>query len=44
MATILQVTGAALVTVGVSIMFIPAGLIVGGIFSVLFGLAIERRN
>ena len=44
MATALQVTGAALVTLGVTILFVPAGLIVGGIFSILFGLALERRS
>jgi hypothetical protein len=43
MATSLQVAGAAAVTLGVGLIYIPAGLIVGGIFLVLFGLAAERK-
>lgn len=43
LATILQVAGASAITVGVALMFIPAGLIIGGAFAILFGLAIERR-
>ena len=43
MATSLQIAGALAVTLGVGLMFIPAGLIVGGLFLVLFGLAAERK-
>jgi hypothetical protein len=43
MATSLQVAGAAAVTLGVGLIYIPAGLIVGGILLVLFGLAAERK-
>jgi hypothetical protein len=39
----LQIAGAVAVTLGVGLMFIPAGLIVGGVFMVLFGLAAERK-
>jgi uncharacterized membrane protein len=39
----LQIAGALAVTLGVGLMFIPAGLIVGGVFLVLFGLAAERK-
>jgi uncharacterized membrane protein len=39
----LQIAGAVAVTLGVGLMFIPAGLIVGGVFLVLFGLATERK-
>lgn len=38
-----QVAGAIAVSVGVGLIFIPAGIIVGGIFSILFGIALERR-
>ena len=31
-------------TLGVGLIFIPAGLIVGGLFVVAFGIALERRN
>jgi hypothetical protein len=40
---ILQIGGAALVIAGVSLMWIPAGLIVAGGFAILFGLSLERR-
>jgi len=43
MGTSLQIAGALAVTLGVGLMFIPAGLIVGGLFLVLFGLAAERK-
>jgi uncharacterized membrane protein len=43
MGTSLQIAGALAVTLGVGLMFIPAGLIVGGVFLVLFGLAAERK-
>lgn len=42
LATILQIAGAALVTVGVGLIFLPAGFIVGGAAVILFGVAMER--
>jgi hypothetical protein len=44
LATVLQIAGAALVTIGVSVIFLPAGLIVGGIATLLFGLAMEQAS
>jgi hypothetical protein len=41
-ATILQVVGISLVSVGVGLWFLPAGIIVAGLGFVLFGIAIER--
>lgn len=43
MSTILQAVGATVITIGVGLIFLPAGLITGGIFIVLFGLALERK-
>jgi hypothetical protein len=43
MGTSLQIAGAVLVTAGVTLIFLPAGLIIGGLFLVLFGLAAERK-
>jgi hypothetical protein len=43
MATILQVLGALGISIGAALIFIPAGIILAGIFSVLFGLALERK-
>ena len=36
------ITGIALVSVGVGLWFLPAGIIVAGVGLVLFGLALER--
>jgi hypothetical protein len=44
MATILQVIGAAAISIGAALMFIPAGLIIAGIFALMFGLAMERNS
>lgn len=43
MATILQVIGGIGITTGVALIYLPAGIIVGGIFALLFGLAAERN-
>ena len=44
MATALQVAGAAAIVFGLGIVSIPLAIIIGGIFAVLFGLAIERQK
>lgn len=41
---LMEVAGAMLVTVGVGSIFIPAGLIVAGIFLLVFAVAIERSR
>lgn len=43
-ATSLQIAGAVLVSVGLGIVWTPLGVIALGIFSVLFGIALEREN
>ena len=40
----MEVAGAMLVTAGVGMVFIPAGLIVLGIFLLVFAVAIERSR
>ncbi len=40
---ITPVAGAIAVSVGVGLIFTPAGIITAGIFSILFGIALERR-
>jgi len=42
MSTILQVAGAVTITAGVAVLFMPAGLIVGGAFMVAIGYALGR--
>jgi hypothetical protein len=44
LATLLQVIGATTITIGVGLIWIPAGVIIGGIFALLFGLALERQK
>lgn len=43
MSDIVQVSGAALVTIGAGLIFIPAGFIVGGILAILIGISLERK-
>lgn len=42
MKDLLQISGAVSITVGASIIALPAGLIVGGVFLVLIGISLER--
>lgn len=40
--SIVQIIGAVAITVGVGLIFVPAGVIVGGLFALLMGIATER--
>lgn len=42
MSTTLQLTGSAAITIGAFLLSVPAGLIVGGCFAILIGLALGR--
>ena len=42
MSTVLQILGAVAVTAGAALIFPPAGLIVGGMFAILIGLAVSN--
>lgn len=42
MSTLIQLLGAASITAGASLIFLPAGFIIGGIFIILIGLAVGR--
>lgn len=44
MATALQVAGAAAIVVGLGLIWIPLAFIAGGVFALMFGLAIERQK
>lgn len=44
LANILQVAGALLITAGIALFSIPVAVIIGGIFTLLFGVAMERNN
>lgn len=43
MATILQVSGAVLVSVGAALIWLPLGVILAGAAMLVFGLAMERN-
>lgn len=43
-AAVAQIAGAVLVTVGVGLLAVPAGLIVAGGFCILFGIAAAYRG
>lgn len=44
MSTILQVAGMATITAGATILSVTAGLIVGGVFLILFGVALGQTK
>lgn len=43
-ATILQACGVAVFALGLSLIWLPLGIVAAGVGMVLFGLAIERSN
>lgn len=43
LVAVLQAAGAVTISVGIGMVFIPAGIISIGVFAILFGIAIERR-
>ena len=42
MASIVQILGIVAVTIGAALISIPAGLIVGGVFAIIVGYALEK--
>lgn len=44
MAGIIQIVGAAITALGVGLVFPPAGIILAGLFTVAFGVAMERTS
>jgi len=43
MSTTIQVAGMAAITAGATILSVTAGLIVGGVFLIIIGLAVGRK-
>jgi hypothetical protein len=43
MASLIQVLGAVLVSVGVGIVFPPAGMIIAGALAIVFGISLEKK-
>ena len=44
MSTALQVAGAAAIVIGLGVIWLPLGFIFGGLFALMFGVAIERQK
>jgi len=42
MSAIIQITGAVAITAGATLISLPAGLITGGIFAIIIGIALGR--
>jgi hypothetical protein len=42
MAIMAQIVGAILIALGAGLIYPPVGVIIAGIFAILFGIAIER--
>lgn len=43
MASWIQITGAVLFSVGVGLVFVPAGIIVAGALAMAFGISLEKK-
>lgn len=43
-ATIIQILGAVSISTGAWLLFPPAGLVVAGVFAILFGISLEIKN
>jgi hypothetical protein len=43
MANTVQVIGAVGVSVGVGLIFLPAGVITAGLLAILFGISLEKK-
>ncbi len=43
-SVIFQAAGAAAIAIGAGMIFLPLGIILGGVFALAFGIAIERDN
>ncbi len=41
-ATIMQIAGATLISVGAALVYLPLGIILAGTAALLFGIAMER--
>jgi hypothetical protein len=43
MATALQAIGTTAIAIGAGIIYLPAGIILGGLFATAFGIVLERN-
>jgi len=43
-SVIFQAVGATAIAIGAGIIYLPLGIILGGAFALVFGIAIERDN
>jgi hypothetical protein len=43
MASLIQIAGAILVSIGLGIIFLPAGMIMAGALAIVFGISLEKK-
>jgi hypothetical protein len=43
MSSWIQITGAVLVSLGVALVYLPAGIIVAGALAIVFGISLEKK-
>jgi hypothetical protein len=43
MASLIQIAGATLVSIGVGIVFPPAGIVMAGALAIVFGISLEKK-
>ena len=43
MASLIQIAGAILVSIGLGIIFLPAGIIMAGALAIVFGISLEKK-
>lgn len=43
MASWIQIAGAVLLSVGVGLVFLPAGIMVAGVLAIAFGISLENK-
>ena len=43
MASLIQIAGAILVSVGLGVIFLPAGMIMAGALAIVFGISLEKK-
>ena len=44
LATILQAAGIAIISIGAGLVYLPAGILAGGVGVLLFGLALDKGD
>jgi hypothetical protein len=43
MASLIQIAGAILLSIGLGVIFLPAGMIMAGALAIVFGISLEKK-